>query len=586
MPETRKEVPRTLKRLAASLPAPPAAPETWESIIPLGDYDLPAFPVDRLPRTLAAMVRSAAEATQTPPDMAAMLAISALSVCCGGRLKVRVREGYEEPLNTFVAVAMPPGNRKTAVVRAMVASIEEFEREEQERLKDQVARARAEREAVEERIAHLKKQAARQADDDERRATLETVGELAAHLASTPAPSLPRLLADDVTSEAVPRLMATCGGRIGIVSAEGGLFETIAGRYANGVPNLDVFLKGHAGDSLRVDRRQGEPVHIDDPALTLGMAVQPDVLRGMASKPGFYGRGLIARFLYSAPPSMVGSRRTLTEPVPAHVKRAYDECVRTLLRAATDQERPRILALSTEARALWESFSEAIEPRMGADGNLGAIAEWASKLAGAVARIAALLHAASCAEAGRPVDGPVGAEAMASAVAIGEYLIPHALAVHDQMGADPVMEDARRLVAWLRRKRVESFPARDAWQQMKSSRITRMEHVDAILRVAERHHYIRRAPERAATGGGRPQGQTYETNPALFEVAARPPVPQIPRNQAYGEAVAVSGGYGGLGDKEKNRTSPNGAGGGANGGPARGAEDDDDWETIFPGAQP
>ena len=40
-------------------------------------------------------------------------------------------------------------------------------------------------------------------------------------------------------------------------------------------------------------------------------------------------------------------------------------------------------------------FAEAIEPRLAPDGDLDPIVDWASKLVGAVARIAGLLHLAS-----------------------------------------------------------------------------------------------------------------------------------------------------------------------------------------------
>jgi hypothetical protein len=112
-------------------------------------------------------------------------------------------------------------------------------------------------------------------------------------------PVLPRLIADDITVEAAASLLAEQNGRLAVLSAEGGIFATLAGRYSSGQPNLEVFLKGHAGDLLRVDRKGRPAEHIPQPALTLGLAVQPEVLRDIARMPGFRGRGLLARILYS-----------------------------------------------------------------------------------------------------------------------------------------------------------------------------------------------------------------------------------------------------------------------------------------------
>lgn len=83
----------------------------------------------------------------------------------------------------------------------------------------------------------------------------------------------------------------------------------VHGRHSGGAANLEVFLKGHAGDLLRVDRKGRPAEHVEHPALTLGLAVQPDVLRDIARMPGFRGRGLLARILYALPTSTVGRRK-------------------------------------------------------------------------------------------------------------------------------------------------------------------------------------------------------------------------------------------------------------------------------------
>ena len=134
-------------------------------------------------------------------------------------------------------------------------------------------------------------------------------------------PVRPRLVADDVTAEAAGSLLAEQDGRLAVLSAEGGIFTTIAGRYST-APNLEVFLKGHAGDLLRVDRVGRAAEHIADPALTLGLAVQPEVLRDIARMPGFRGRGMLARILYAVPPNTVGRRRVGAPAVPAAVEGA------------------------------------------------------------------------------------------------------------------------------------------------------------------------------------------------------------------------------------------------------------------------
>ena len=128
-------------------------------------------------------------------------------------------------------------------------------------------------------------------------------------------PPVPRLVADDVTPEAAASLLAEQGGRLAVLSAEGGIFATLAGRYS-GTPNLEVFLKGHAGDLLVVDRKGRDHEYVEHPALTLGLAVQPEVLTDIAAMPGFRGRGLLARILYALPPPPSAGARSAPRPHP------------------------------------------------------------------------------------------------------------------------------------------------------------------------------------------------------------------------------------------------------------------------------
>ena len=49
------------------------------------------------------------------------------------------------------------------------------------------------------------------------------------------------------------------------------------------MPNFEVFLKGHAGDTIIVDRIGRSAERIDHPAITMGLTVQPEILRGLSS---------------------------------------------------------------------------------------------------------------------------------------------------------------------------------------------------------------------------------------------------------------------------------------------------------------
>ena len=103
----------------------------WAPPAPFGVAgELPAFPVEVLPGWLGEYVAAVATATQTPPDLAGMLALAVLATVAAGAVEVEPRPGWREPLCLFVAVGMDAGARKSAVFTAMTRPVADFEREQ------------------------------------------------------------------------------------------------------------------------------------------------------------------------------------------------------------------------------------------------------------------------------------------------------------------------------------------------------------------------------------------------------------------------------------------------------------------------
>ena len=176
---------------------------------------------------------------------------------------LEVRPGWREPLNLFTVVAMPPGSRKSAVFAAMTGPLLDAERALIEQTRPAIIQAELARK-VHQRDAERHTTAAGDAHTPQvRDQALADAADAALDAENTRVPALPRLVADDVTPEAAASLLAEQGGRLAVLSAEGGIFATMAGRYSGGVPSLEVFLKGHAGDLLRVDRKARPAEHVD-----------------------------------------------------------------------------------------------------------------------------------------------------------------------------------------------------------------------------------------------------------------------------------------------------------------------------------
>jgi replicative DNA helicase len=486
----------------------------WVPPIPLGAAGVvPAFPVEVLPSWLGEYVAAVATATQTPPDLAGMLALAVLATVTAGAVEVEARPGWREPLCLFVAVGMDAGARKSAVFTALTRPVADFERDQAAAALPGITETATLRRIADQAAAHAEAVAGKAPASQQEEARAEAIAR-AAEAASLIVPPVPRWLVDDATPEALAGLLATYG-RIALLSPEGDVFDQMAGRYNQAGPNLGVYLKGHAGDLLKVDRRGRPPEYVERPCLTIGLAVQPEVLRGLASRPGFGGRGLLARFLYSLPTSLVGRRRPGAQPVPAAVADRYalelHALAASLTAPAADGE-PALLALDQKASELLLGFERDLEPRLAAgSGDLAHLAGWAAKLAGATCRLAGLLHLAAHLRDGWARR--IGTDTFAAAIQLAGYLVEHARAVFDLMGADPRVDDARWLLDWISRTDQAQFSRRDAHQAARG-RFRKATDLEPALTMLEKHGYLRRVDaEVSSPKGGRPPSPRFLVNP-------------------------------------------------------------------------
>lgn len=495
-------------------PAPPST-AGWEGEpTPLAARRLlPPFPVDAFPTWIADQVLAVSEFTQTPHDLAGSVAIACLSAAAGGRAIVEVRPGWREPVNLYTVVALPPGSRKSAVFATMTAPLLAAERQLVEQARPAIVHAELARKLAHRDAERYATTAADSKNAESRAEALAMAADAAIHADEQTVQALPRLVADDVTTEAAASLLAEQGGRLAVLSAEGGIFSTLAGRYSGGTPSLEVFLKGHAGDLLRVDRKGRPAEHVEHPALTLGLALQPEVLRDIARIPGFRGRGLLARILYSLPENTVGRRRIGTPAVPTPVTAAYDRHLQNLVLTLAATTEPTVLALSREANDRVLHLERSLEPRLAPEAELGHITDWAAKLTGATTRIAGLIHLATGAR-----TGDIPAATIDAAARLGHYYLVHALAVFDTMAADPLLDDAAAVLDWIIRTEQTRFTRRTAFTGLSRARFRKVADLEPVLDHLVDHGFLRPGPAPAPTGG-RPTSVPFEVHPGAAKAA-------------------------------------------------------------------
>lgn len=206
--------------------------DPWEIPIPFNESVLPVFPVDVLPEWLRSFVIAEATATQTPTDLPAILALAVLATVCQKKVTVQVNTSWSEPVNLYCIVSLPPGNRKSAVFSSMVQPLAAWEKNKMQHAKEAIAIAQAEHDVLEGRLQRAKATASNPKAGDDPLQAMAEVRQLAKALAEHRVPVMPRLSTDDVTPERLASMICEQGGRMAVLSAEGGIFDIMGGRYS------------------------------------------------------------------------------------------------------------------------------------------------------------------------------------------------------------------------------------------------------------------------------------------------------------------------------------------------------------------
>lgn len=486
--------------------------QEWDPPIDFEAFHVPALDTASLPPLLRSYVEGLAEALQVPRELVLAMALAAVSTASQWHYKVLIQDDYREPVNCYVLCPLDPGNRKSATVAAVTNPFRVWERMQRDKLAPVIREATSRRLTMEKAIA-VKREKAAKATAEDLEALQREIEQMEDDLPTIPC--YPRLLADNVTPEALAVLLAEMRECLAILTAEGGIFDILAGMYNGKVPNLDLFLKTHSGgEAFRVDRRNAPPIILNEPLLSIGISPQPITLKERTASRIFRWRGLDARFWYFLPPSMLGRRKVEPDPLDPAIKAAWEARLLSLLPSEWTENVPEKLDLhlSDAAYHAHVEFRDAVEKELAAGGEFSDMTDWGSKLPGAVARIAGLFHILT---ENRPEAVPISADTMSRAISVGAFLTEHAKAAYQLMGVDERTEGAKKLLDWIRRTAPNQFTARDCWQYTKGTFLHMAQVRDALQELEERN-FIREIPPVKPQSVGRPPSPSYLVNPAAL----------------------------------------------------------------------
>jgi hypothetical protein len=404
---------------------PPPTPNPFNELNPFDKpVELPTFPIDCLPPTIAAYVREVSEFRQTPPEMAGSLVLAVLSACTQKRYTVRVRRMWSEPLCLYSLVSALPSERKSVIYDDILSPVYRFQSEYNKTHEVAFAKNAATLEMLESNITIAKKKG----DMDELESLLVQKSEFKRIIPL-------RLTIEDSTPEKLIDIAATTNNSLLLASPDSDLIDYItSGRYDNGA-GMSVYLKGFAGERVELDRVTRDTQIVERLLLSIALTVQPCVIASLFGDCKSTGRGLTARFFFTLCKGRIGERISNPPEVNLETEKKYRELIEKLLHHTIQCENTEELVLSNEADTIRAKYQDSVELRL--IGDMSDFSEWGGKLVGKMLRIAGIFHIVECIERGEnPADIPLRSSSLFSAVSIADCLVEHARVAYSQGGGE------------------------------------------------------------------------------------------------------------------------------------------------------
>lgn len=462
----------------------------WQEPIPFDEFEMPEFPVETFPPEIANFLEALSISTQTPLEMSGGLVLGVLATCLQKKFIVRASSDHKEVLCLYTAAVASPGERKSAVINELIAPLINYENEYNENHKEEIEQNKTEFDCLTKRLDVLKK---RYSENNEKYpVSYEEIEQAQVDIINFKKKIYLRIRVNDITPEKLANVMAEQGGKISIVSSEGGIFASFLGNHNHNI-NIDIYLLSHDGEPFSCDRISRGTDNLQSPALSMVLTVQPIVLEAFVKNFTFKGRGLVARFLFVVCKSKIGERLVSPPTIPENIRSGYTEKLNNLLKI--DMPETAELRLSEEARETQLEYAKIIEMRL--DDEYYNIKDFGGKIVGTMLRIAGILH---CLKHESPEKKLISPETVKDAIKIQEFLNQHALVANRMMKNNKDSENAKYIL-----KRIKMFvePGGNITKRQLHRKCRSFQKIDEMekpLEILQKKHFIKIHKNQSATG--------------------------------------------------------------------------------------
>ncbi len=501
-------------------------PSDWLAPEALTESSLSApYPMDVLPDLIQKAINEVVEVVKCPPALAACSALSVIAVAGQGVANIQPHKGLKpSPLSLFILSVGESGERKTTADKHFSPILTQWETHQEKELKKELAQYQAEFKSWNRQKIGTERSIEKATEKGDTQSIISLTSKLVGLEQAEPEKVLaPCLVLEDTTAQATAYDLAHTWPSAGILSDEAGVvFGGHSMKSENIAHNLATLNKLWDGSSQKINRRgEGGSFKVEHCRLSLGLAIQPSVIRAFYEASGTVARGsgFFARFLLAHPNSTQGTRFLSIEEASLerhqqhpHLNLFYGHLHQLLEQSYQNgkggalEELPT-LSLSAEAREVWVQYHNDVEHELRTGGDMQDYKDIASKSADNAARIAGLFHLFN----GGDVLDDVQADTLQAACVLAGWHLYEARRFFGEVALPEEQNNAAMLHQWLVeycQKHNTDHIGKNTVRRHAPNKLRNKAALEDALVTLEQAHHIRRITE-AKT-------EYLEINPSLL----------------------------------------------------------------------
>ncbi len=434
----------------------------------------PPFPIEAFPPAIRDYVEAVADSERLPVVLPAAIALSVASAAVGAGLSVQSGPNRKTRANLFLLISARSGLGKSTAFELLTGPLREFEAERIEHWRiEERPRVQTERRILEKEIANLEKLIKPDSDEQSRAEIKAQMQRKQAQLGEVSRTChSPRMVTEDVTIEALPRLMEQNRETLYSQSSDARkAVQNLLGRYNPGKGADDGFyLKGFTGEPFIEDRKDKEPLRLAHPCLSLLWLFQPDILETLFGETSLQVGGFLPRCLVAHTNAAATEIGGESVPLPDDFKSAWSGLIHRLLVAFHVSESQQTCKPSSAALdVLCDHYNANIRRQ---NGDLRDVESFVSRWTEQAWRIAVTFHA--CKFGDLAADHSLSVETAREAIAVADWFADQQLEILNKsrrasfkQQADAVLElmEERR-----KRRKLDYLKARDIYHDTRICR--------------------------------------------------------------------------------------------------------------------